>query len=209
MLREGTEINKRLHWVLKISCNFFFHINRHNTNTQLWENKLWKEKKTARRGYNRERWILFFRMAEIWILYTMLCQAKSCPPLFETLWTIARQASLPWDFPGDNTGVVAVPSSRGSSQPKDQTHISCSSHIVGRFFTAEVTGEVKAMAKGKEIMMRWCLAGLQTNFPVVCWKQPSKAWGSPKAMSSLFSLPPHTLEILSGACAMWWRHHFR
>ena len=30
-----------------------------------------------------------------------------------------------WDSPGKNTGVVAMPSSRGSSQPRDQTHISC------------------------------------------------------------------------------------
>ena len=34
----------------------------------------------------------------------------------------------PWDSLGKNTGVVAMPSSRGSSRPTDQTqvsHISC------------------------------------------------------------------------------------
>ena len=31
----------------------------------------------------------------------------------------------PWDFPGKNTGVVAISFSRGSSQPRDQTHVSC------------------------------------------------------------------------------------
>ena len=30
-----------------------------------------------------------------------------------------------WDFSGKNTGVVALSSSRGSSQPRDGNHISC------------------------------------------------------------------------------------
>ena len=37
----------------------------------------------------------------------------------------------PWDSPGKNTGVVAIPFSRGSSQPSDQTQVS---HTAGRFF---------------------------------------------------------------------------
>ena len=36
------------------------------------------------------------------------------------------------NFPGKNTGVSILPFSRGSSPPRDQTHISC---IAGRFFT--------------------------------------------------------------------------
>ena len=31
----------------------------------------------------------------------------------------------PWDSPGKNTGVGAVPSSRGSSRPRDGTYVSC------------------------------------------------------------------------------------
>ena len=38
----------------------------------------------------------------------------------------------PWDSPGQNTGVVAVPFSSGSSLPRNQTRVSC---IAGRFFT--------------------------------------------------------------------------
>ena len=30
-----------------------------------------------------------------------------------------------WDFPGQNTEWVAIPFSRGSSQPRDWTHVSC------------------------------------------------------------------------------------
>ena len=43
-----------------------------------------------------------------------------------------------WDFPGKNTGVVAIPFSRGSSQPRDQRRVSC---IAGRFFTIWATRE--------------------------------------------------------------------
>ena len=38
-----------------------------------------------------------------------------------------------WNSPGQNTGVVAFPFSRGSSQPRDQIQISC---IAGEFFTS-------------------------------------------------------------------------
>ena len=31
----------------------------------------------------------------------------------------------PWDSPGKNTGIVAISSSRGSSQPRDWTQVSC------------------------------------------------------------------------------------
>ena len=44
--------------------------------------------------------------------------------LFVTKLTIALQAPLSWDSPGKNTGVGSMYSSRGSSQPSDQTHIS-------------------------------------------------------------------------------------
>ena len=38
---------------------------------------------------------------------------------------------------------VAMPSSRGSSQPRDQTQVSCGSCIAGGFFTAETPGKMK------------------------------------------------------------------
>ena len=43
----------------------------------------------------------------------------------------------PWDSPGKNTG-VAMPSSRGYSQPRDRTQVS---RITGRFFTIWATRE--------------------------------------------------------------------
>ena len=56
-------------------------------------------------------------------------ESLSCVRLFATLWTIACQVPL-------SMGIlqarilewVTMPSSRGSSQPRDQTHVSCLLH---------------------------------------------------------------------------------
>ena len=61
-------------------------------------------------------------------VYQSLCHIL----LFETPWTVGHQAPLSMDSPGKNTGVGAIPFSRRSSQPRDQTQVSC---IAGRFFT--------------------------------------------------------------------------
>ena len=53
-------------------------------------------------------------------------------------WTTATRFLCPWDSLGKNTGVVAMPSSRGSSQSRDRTRVSCTA---GRFFTAEPPGK--------------------------------------------------------------------
>ena len=60
--------------------------------------------------------------------------------LFVTLWTVACQALCLWNSPGKNAGSIvgSIPFSRGSSQPRDWTRISC---IAGRFFTIWVTRE--------------------------------------------------------------------
>ena len=44
----------------------------------------------------------------------------------------------PWDSPGKNTGGVAILFSRGSSQPREWTWVSC---IAERFFTVWATRE--------------------------------------------------------------------
>ena len=47
---------------------------------------------------------------------------KSCPTL-ATLWTVACQAPLSMKFSSQNMEWVAISFSRGSSWPRDQTHI--------------------------------------------------------------------------------------
>ena len=56
---------------------------------------------------------------------SMLLFSQSCVRL---LWPPGLQPArllCPWDFPGKNTGVVAISFSTESSWPRDQTHVSC------------------------------------------------------------------------------------
>ena len=53
-----------------------------------------------------------------------------------------------WNFPCKNTGVVAFPFSRGSSQPRDRTQVS---FIAGRFFTSWATREAQEYWSGYPI----------------------------------------------------------
>ena len=68
-----------------------------------------------------------------WNLCTKSFQGYSlCPHVLQP----ARRL-CPWDFPGKNTRVVGMSSSKGSSWPRDWTVVSCSSCIACRFFTSE------------------------------------------------------------------------
>ena len=61
----------------------------------------------------------------------------SCVQLFVTPWTVALQAPLVHEIlQARILEWVAIPFSRGSSQPRDQTQVS---HIAGRFFTVWAT----------------------------------------------------------------------
>ena len=69
----------------------------------------------------------------------MCTQSLSCAQPFETPWTAARQAPLPMGIlQARILEWVAMPSSRGSSQPWDKTQVSC---IVGRLFIVWATRE--------------------------------------------------------------------
>ena len=71
-------------------------------------------------------------------------KSLSCAWLFVTTWTIACQAPLPMEFFRQEYWRVAIPFSRGSSQPRYWTQVSC---ITGRFLTTWATRE----AQSKEI----------------------------------------------------------
>ena len=62
---------------------------------------------------------------------TIICYYY-CFGLSATLCTIAHQAPLSMEFSRPELEWVVIPFSRGSSQPRDQTQISC---IAGGFFT--------------------------------------------------------------------------
>ena len=64
-----------------------------------------------------------------------LCDPMDCSPPGSSVHGILQVRILEW---------VAMPSSRGSSQPRDRTYISYISCIAGRFFTAEPPGKPTA-----------------------------------------------------------------
>ena len=53
--------------------------------------------------------------------------------LFATLWTLAHQTPAPEILQARILEWVSMPSSRGSSWPRDRNHVSCASCITGRF----------------------------------------------------------------------------
>ena len=63
-----------------------------------------------------------------------VCDPMDYSPPASSLYGISQARILEW---------VAMPSSRGSSQPKDQSHVSCVSCIAGGFFTHWVIREFK------------------------------------------------------------------
>ena len=64
--------------------------------------------------------------------------AQSCPTLFNPMNYSPPGSSVHADSPGKNTGVGCMSSSRGSSQPRDRTQVSC---IADGFFTVEPPGK--------------------------------------------------------------------
>ena len=61
---------------------------------------------------------------------------QSCLTLCDPMDCIPRLV-CPWDHPGKHIGVDCHALLQGSFQPRNQTCVSCSSCIAGRFFTAE------------------------------------------------------------------------
>ena len=84
-----------------------------------------------------------FKCTTKWLSYTCIycCLAsKSCPTLLWPPWTVAAPrtgSSVHGILQARILEWVAMPSSRGSSQCKDWTHVSCNSFTAGRFFTTE------------------------------------------------------------------------
>ena len=61
-----------------------------------------------------------------------LCNAMGCSLPVYSVHVISQARILEW---------VAMPFSRGSSQPREGTHVFCISHITGRLFIAETQGK--------------------------------------------------------------------
>ena len=76
-----------------------------------------------------------------------LCNPMDCSPPGSSVHGILQARTLEW---------VTVSSSRGhnTSQPRDWTHISCSSRMVGRFFTATREARSQVVCKYYTILYK-------------------------------------------------------
>ena len=81
----------------------------------------------------------------VWLIVLCLV-AQSCSTLCNPMDCIAHQAPLSMGIlQARILDGIAIPSSRGSSQPRDRTQVS---HIAGRFFTIWVTSEAQEYESG-------------------------------------------------------------
>ena len=85
-------------------------------------------------------------------------ETESHSVMSDSLWP--RGLYSPLNFPGQNTGWVAFPFSRGSCQPRDQTQVS---HIAGRFFTSGTTREAQEYWRGKPIPLQQIFPTQESN----------------------------------------------
>ena len=100
---------------------------------------------TPPRGY-----LIFYTFVYLWFpiyywLGNLTCSVlgKEVKVMSASLWPHGLYS--PWNSPGQNTGVVVMPSSRGSSQLEDRTQVSC---IAGGFFTSWATREAQEYWNG-------------------------------------------------------------
>ena len=85
-----------------------------------------------------------------------LCNPMDCSPSVSSVHGISQARILEW---------VAISFSRGSSQPRGQTHVSC---LAGRFFTTEPPG--KPLSRIKEESNNHCYAKHVYDFQHVGWQ---------------------------------------
>ena len=115
----------------------------------------------------------------------------SCVRLFATSWTVVCQAPLSMGtLQARILECIAVPSSRGSSQPRDQTQVSCTT---GEFLLYEPTRKPKNPGVGS-------LSLLQGIFPT----QGSNP-GLPHCRQTLYwPGKPLTTSLLTFSRHLWW-----
>ena len=119
-------------------------------------------------------------MTHLDCICAVLCSfAQLCLTLWDPMDCSPPGSSVHGDSPGKNTRVVAMPSSRGSSKPRDRTPVSC---VESRFFTIWATSEVHldSILKSKAITLPTKVHIVKAMFfPVVMYR--CESWTIKKA----------------------------
>ena len=113
-----------------------------------WENILKSKKLASLPKYETHLYNLWFNNCLRQLLVCVrsqslqprptLCDPTDCSPPSSSIHGILQARILEW---------VAMPSSRGSSPPRNQTPVSCASCIAGRFFTHRATWEAHSIVR--------------------------------------------------------------
>ena len=89
-----------------------------------------------------ETYLDHYEYKSLFIVLSRFSRVRLCA----TLWTAACQAPLSMRFSRQEYERVVMPFSRGSTQPRDRTSVSCLSCITGRFFTTETLKKPKHLS---------------------------------------------------------------
>ena len=124
-----------------------------------------------------------------------LCDPMDCSPLGSSVQGILQTRILE---------SVAMPS-RGSSQPRDQTPVSCISYIAGGLFTHRVTWEALKGLEAVQKKREGCLLRCKKLGPRVYepqWFIKSSCKGISAASTQLLTLP-HDPQLLTTPLGRW------
>ena len=103
--------------------------------------------------------MILYKCKQIWLclitqLCPTLCNSMDCSPPGSSVQEIFRARLLEW---------VAISFSRGSSQPEDQTHVSCNA---GRFFTNYVISKALNRYISLFLTIYWLPATTYTSYAI-------------------------------------------
>ena len=112
---------------------------------------------------------------------------QSCPTLSDPMDCSLPGSSVHGIFQARVLEWVAMPSSRGSSRPRDQTHVSCSAYIADGSFTAEPPGKttdgLKQIDSYTEVCTQCSLGNLNPSSPTSAILTPSSLPCSPLTLT--------------------------
>ena len=112
--------------------------------------------------------------------HVWLCKPMDCSPPVSSVHRILQARILEW---------VAMLSSRGSSQPRDQTHLLCLLALASRFFTTEPPGKPLSVWPQQSVGINHKHAPKCSDNPIplcsspsknydVCYSSPGPSWQS-------------------------------
>ena len=133
------------------------------------------------------------------------CSCFSHARLSATPWTVARQAPLSMGFSTSILEGVVMPSSRGSSRPRNQTYISCVSCILYLRATGEAPKQRRGITKRKR---PFCPHGPMLRTREMMSRACCTPEGNPPNTHGEFRPPagPATQQLLEPPCSRTPKH---